>query len=445
MNCPEHTGLTRRHMLKSLAGAAACIPLLGAGMFSCGNRRSAEGGGTAPTASDLTDDQLLEEMERANFQFFWSEASPKTGLVKDRALANGNDGRTLASIAATGFGLTALCIGAQRGYAAAADIRGRVLTTLQSLLNGVEQVNGWFYHFLDMNSGSRAVQSEVSSVDSAILLCGVLTVRQFYAPDAEIAGLATQLYNRVQFPWMLNGRDSFSHAWTPEKGFSALRWDTYAEMMMLYLLAIGSTTNPVPAGTWNAFSRPTFTFQTFNYISPQWPLFVHQYSHAWFDFRNKKDAYTNYFQNSVVATQAHKAFCLSLHGRFSDYTTDLWGITSSDSPNGYVAWGGPPAMGPLDGSIVPAAAAGSLPFLPPDCLAVMRNIRLHYTSPAWRKYGFVDAFNPLTGWSNADVIGIDLGISMLMAENLRTGLVWQTFMANPEVQAAMKAVGFQAV
>ncbi len=445
MKPPQDKGITRRHLLKILAGAGASIPLLGASMFSCGSRGSAKKGGTAPTPVILTDDQLLEEMERSNFQFFSNEASANTGLVKDRALANGNDGRTLASIAATGFGLTALCIGAQRGYASATDIRARVLTTLQSLLNRVEQVNGWFYHFLDMNSGLRAAQSEVSSVDTAILLCGVLTARQFFAQDAQIADAATQLYNRVNFPWMLNGGDAFAHSWTPENGFNPLRWDTYAEMMMLYLLAIGSTANPVPVRTWDAFSRPTLSFQNFTYISPKWALFVHQYSHAWFDFRSKRDAYANYFQNSGIATQAHKAFCLSLQSQFPDYTNDLWGITSSDSPNGYVAWGGPPAMGPIDGTIVPAAAAGSLPFLASECLSVVRNVRLNFSSQAWRKYGFVDAFNPLTGWIDPDVIGIDLGISMLMAENQRTGFVWRTFMENPEVQAAMNAVGFQAI
>lgn len=171
------------------------------------------------------------------------------------------------------------------------------------------------------------------------------------------------------------------------------------------------------------------------------PLFIHQYSQAWFDFRNKQDAYANYFDNSVKATQAHKLFCLSLSGRFPDYSDSLWGITASDSAHGYVAWGGPPAEGPIDGTVAPAAAAGSVSFFPKDTLKVLQTMRKRYPS-SWKKYGFVDAFNPLTGWMNPDVIGIDLGISMLMAENARTGLVWQIFMKNPEARKAMKLVGF---
>ena len=433
--------ITRRQVLGMLGGAAAAVPLLGASVFSCGSGGTGGGGNQPPP--QITDDQLLDQIESAAFQYFWNEASSQTGLVKDRALANGGDTRTLSSIAATGFGLTALCIGAQRGYGVASDIRARVLATLQALLNTVAQQNGWFYHFLDMNTGQPAQGSEVSSVDHAILLCGVLTARQFYAQDAQIPGLATQIYNRVNFPWMLNGGNAYALAWTPNNGFTAQRYDVYAEMMMLYLLGIGSTANPAPAQTWNGFTRPNFTYQNFTYITnTSAPLFIHQYSHAWFDFRNKKDAYADYFQNSVVATQAHKAFCQSLNGQFSDYTSSLFGITASDSKNGYVVWGGPPAIGPIDGSVVPCACAGSVPFQPADCIGVLRNMRFNFTAQAWRKYGFVDAFNPLNGWSDSDVIGIDLGITMLMAENYRTGFVWQTFMANPEAQAAMTAAGF---
>ncbi|HKE30776.1 MAG TPA: glucoamylase family protein, partial [Candidatus Angelobacter sp.] len=212
--------------------------------------------------------------------------------------------------------------------------------------------------------------------------------------------------------------------------------------MMLYLLAIGSPTKPVAPTTWAAWARPKVEFKRIKYISGAAPLFIHQYSHAWFDFRNKRDAYANYFENSVKATRAHKLFCLSLAGQFPDYTENLWGITASDSVHGYVAWGGPPAEGPIDGTVVPAAAAGSLPFLPSDTLKVLRTARERYPA-AWGQYGFVDAFNPLTNWVNPDVIGIDTGISMLMAENVRTGFVWKTFMKNPEAQKAVKLAGFR--
>jgi hypothetical protein len=412
-------------------------------LSSCGGSGSGGSPPPPPPSGDGypgTDDQLLEEIEHAAFLFFWEQADPTTGQIKDRALAVGNDSRTVSSIAATGFGLTTLCIADQRGYLPTSQIAARVNATLNFLLNTMPHVNGFFYHFVDTISGARAFNSEVSSIDTAILLCGVLNCRAHFS-DPGITSLATQIYERVNWPWMLNGGATFSQGWTPESGFLPTRWDTYSELMMLYLLAMGSPTNPIPPSSWQAWTRPSLTYQGLTYITTTAPLFIHQYSQAWFDFRNKRDAFANYFQNSVTATQAHYLFCLSLAAQFSDYSDDLWGITSSDSRNGYVAWGGPPAIGPIDGTIVPCATGGSLPFYFSPCIHVLRWIRGHYPA-AWQRYGFVDAFNPLTGWYDADVIGIDLGIMALMAENLRTGFVWQTFMQNPEVRNAMTLAGF---
>ena len=393
-----------------------------------------------------TDDQLLEAIENAGFLFFWEQADPTTGQVKDRALAAGNDTRTLSSIAATGFGLTALCIGAQRGYQPSSAVADRVRTTLSFLLNTMQPngMNGFFYHFVDMTTGMRAPNSEVSSIDTAILLCGVLMCRQYFSQDAQIPNLATQIYRNVDFAWMLNRGTTLSQGWTPEHGFLATRWDTYNELMMLYLLAMASPTFPIPASSWQAWVRPSFMYQGFSYISSaDTPLFTHQYSHAWFDFRSKKDAFANYFQNSVTATMAHRVFCVSLAGQFSGYSNDLWGISASDSQkNGYVAWGGPPAFGPIDGSVVPCATAGSLPFDFADTIHVLRWIRGHFPQ-AWQRYGYVDAFHPLTGWYDTDVLGIDLGISVLMAENQRTQLVWNTFMKDPDARNGMNLAGFQ--
>ena len=429
---------TRRDWLQSAAKLGLAFSVLGMEntLVSCGG--SGNSVGTPPPP--ITDDEFLDQTERAAFQFFWEQASTTTGLVKDRAFAvGGNDNRPVASIASTGFGLTALCIGHKRGYGDATQIQARVAATLNFLLTQLANVNGFFYHFLDLETGARVWNSEVSSIDTSILLCGVLTCRQYFQ-DANIQSLAAQIYQRVNWPWMLNGGTTFSMGWTPESGFIPTNWDIYSELMMIYLLAIGSTTNPVAASAWDAFARPTITSQGLTYITNTGaPLFIHQYSHAWFDFRNKSDKYANYFNNSVTATAAHKLFCLSLTRQFPDYQSNLWGITASDSVNGYTVWGGPPAIGPIDGSIVPCAAGGSVPFAPSDCLAVLRNIRTKYPR-AWQRYGFVDAFNPLTGWYDADVIGIDLGVTMLMAENQRSGFVWSTFMANPEAQAAFQAV-----
>jgi hypothetical protein len=398
----------------------------------------------------------MEEIEKAAFLFFWEQADPTTGQIKDRALATGiNDTHTVSSIASTGFGLTALCIGDHRGYQPHATIVSRVQATLSFLLNTTQPLgqNGFFYHFVDMTSGVRAFNSEVSSIDTAILLCGVLMCREYFSQDAQIPSLATQIYTNVNFAWMLGDNSGAKQStlcmgWTPESGFLSARWDHYCELMMLYLLAMAAPNSAfaIPASSWQAWTRPSIQYQGLSYISGSDPLFVHQYSHAWFDFRNKKDAFTNYFQNSITATQAHRLFCISLASQFSDYSADLWGITSSDSKNGYVAWGGPSAqggtIGPVDGSIVPCATAGSLPFDFTDTIHVLRWIRGHYAG-AWQRYGYVDAFNPLTGWYDTDVIGIDLGISMLMAENQRTQFVWNTFMQNPEAQTGMQLAGFQ--
>jgi len=342
-----------------------------------------------------TDDHFLDEIQRAAFDFFWNEASPSTGQVEDRALANGNDLRLMSSIAATGFGLTGLCIAHQRGNGKSAHIVERVRKTLRFILNQMPHQHGFFYHFVNINTGKRWEKCELSSIDSSLLFCGVLTARQYFG-DQEIKDLATKIYERADWPWMLNGGSTFSMGWKPESGFLNARWDHYCELMMIYLLAIGSSTHPVPADTWQAWSRPKISYQGISYISGNDPLFTHQYSHAWFDFQAKHDAYANYFDNSVKATKAHKLFCLSLHDRFPDYSDDLWGITASDYVHGYTAWGGPPPQGPIDGTVVPCATGGSLPFLFDDCMRVLRTMRSRYGNKTLQRYGFIGAFNPLT-------------------------------------------------
>lgn len=439
----QTNSLSRRQFLARLGGTMLLVPALQvATLTSCGGSQpgSPQPGSQQPPSS--SDDQFLDELERAIFLFFWEQASPTTGLIKDRAYAAGNDARTVSSISSTGFGLTALCIADQRGYLPTANILARVQTTLSFLLNHMPNQNGFFYHFVNMNTGQRVSKSELSSIDTAILLCGILTCRQHFR-DPQVTKLATQLYQRINWTWMLNGGTTFSMGWTPENGFLNARWDSYCELTMLYLLAIGATSNPVPASSWEAFSRPTLTYENLTYITNlSAPLFIHQYSHAWIDFRNKQDAFANYFDNSITATQAHKLFCsTSLATQFSDYSDSLWGITASDSANGYVIWGGPSPIGPIDGTIVPCATGGSIPFMSTDCISVLRNIQSWFPR-SYQRYGFVDAFNPISGWYDTDVIGIDLGVMMLMAENQRSNFVWNTFMKNSEITAAMTAVGF---
>jgi hypothetical protein len=396
------------------------------------------------------DEAFLEDLSRRSFQYFWDHADPHTGLVLDRAHTNGaghsesEHSYRIASSAATGFGLTALCIASERGWVSRREAMERVRTTLRFFAGRAEHTRGWFYHWMDQTSGERRWKSEISSIDTALLLGGVLTVRQYFRNDAEIVRLATQIYERVDFQWMLGGHPTLlSHGWRPETGFLKPRWDTYSEHTILQLLAIASPTHAITPLSWRAWSRMRITYAGYTYLTGG-PLFIHQYSHAWVDYRDRREGwypYTDYFANSVAATLAHRAFCISLASEFPSYTENLWGITASDSARGYVAWGGPPRDPAIDGTIVPAAAGGSLQFTPAVSLAALRTMKEKYGASIYGRYGFADAFNPLTGWVGPDVIGINIGITLLSAENLRTGNIWRWFMMNREIPRALRMVG----
>jgi hypothetical protein len=388
------------------------------------------------------DEAFLEELQRACFLYFWEQVDPGTGLVKDRCNVRAErDNGTVASVAATGFGLTALCIGSERRYVSRNEARDRAISALRFLYTRMPSQRGFFYHWADVHTGQRIWDAEISSIDTAILLCGVLTCRRYFR-HREISRLASLIFNRVDWTWLSADTSLLPHGWTPEFGFLQYRWDYYSELMMMYLLGIGSSTHPLPVRTWHAWKRNTFEYHGMRYIGSYAPLFVHQYSQAWFDFRGKRDRYADYFQNSVIATEVHRRFCLELASRYPHFGDDLWGITASDSKNGYVVWGGPPEMGPIDGTVVPSAPGGSLAFLPRETLRVLRTMKNRYGPPTWSRYGFINAFNPMTGWYDTDVIGIDTGVTLLMAENLRTGFVWNTFSANPEVQRGLELAGF---
>jgi hypothetical protein len=397
------------------------------------------------------DEAFLEELSRRMFRYFWEQADPQTGLVADRARTDGSahdeTHRNIASIASTGFGLTALCIAAERKWVDARQARERVRATLHFFAERAVHERGWFYHWMDKVTGERRWNSEISSIDTALLLGGVLTARQYFRADAEIHRLATKIYNRIDFQWMLNGHDALlSHGWRPETGFIKNRWDTYSEHTILTLLAIGSVTRPIPPRAWYAWKREWITYGGYRYIFGAPPLFIHQYSHAWVDYRGRREnrpPHTDYFENSVKATRAHRAFCIDLSREFPAYSSDVWGITASDSVKGYVAWGGPPRDPAVDGTVVPCAAGGSLMLTPDISLSALRAMREKFGDKIYGRYGFVDAFNPNTGWVGPDVIGIDIGVMLLSAENLRTGNVWRWFMRNREVPAAMRMAGLE--
>jgi hypothetical protein len=407
------------------------------------------------------DEEFLEDLSHRAFLYFVEQTNSRTGLTLDRARADGSslpqqsNNRNVASIAATGFALTAFCIAAERGWIKRDEAHARARVALEFFAHRAAHEHGFFYHWMDAATGARRWQSEVSTIDTALLLAGILTAKQYFREDAEMTRLADSIYRRIDFQWMLNGSpDLLAMGYRPENGFIKARWNTFSEHLILQLFAIGSPTHPIPPASWRAWSRTRLTYdgETFlvpsAFVSSGNPLFVHQYPYAWIDFRRVREGwypYTNYFENSRKATRAQRDFTAKVLAHLfpSSYGADLWGITASDSARGYVAWGAPPLDPQIDGTLVPCAPGGSLMFTPEISLAALRTMRERFGDSIYKRYGFVDAFNPTTGWTDTDVIGIDVGITLLSAENLRTGNVWRWFMRNREIARAMKMVGFE--
>lgn len=410
-----------------------------------------------PTAKvSPQDDAFLEDLQRRTFQYFWEHTNPENGLTLDRTRADGqakpkgHNSYNIASSGASGFAITAYCVAADRGWVPRAAAIERTRKALDFFANRAPQQNGWFYHWMDYDTGERRWNSEISSIDSALLLGGILTAKSCFKEDKDIVRLADQIYARVDFDWMLNGHPYLlSHGWRPERGWIANRWNDYSEQMILYLLAIGSPSKPIPSQSWYALRRDWNEYEGQRYLGAVSPLFIHQFSHAWVDFRNRRETrppYVDYFENSVKATRAQQLFSAHVLSKdFPKYSLTMWGLTASDSQRGYIAWGAPPRNPAIDGTVVPCASAGSLMFAPEITMPVLKEIKEKYGDKVYGKYGFVDAFNPNNGWVDQDVIGIDLGITLLSAENLRSGKVWYWFMQNDEIRRAMKLISLERV
>ncbi len=409
-----------------------------------------------PTANvSPADETFLEDLQKRSFQFFWDHSNPKNGLTFDRV---GTDGKrrppehrsyNIASSAASGFALSGYCIAADRGWVTPQQAKERTRNTLDFFANKAFHKNGWFYHWLDFETGERRWNSEISSIDTALLLAGVLTAKQCFADDKEIGSLADKIYRRIDFKWMQgDDQNLLSHGWKPETGFLKNYWAHYSEDSMLYLMAIGSPTHPISPNAWYAWERPWQEYGGYRYLASVSPLFIHQFSHAWVDYRNRRERrppFVNYFENSIVATRAQQKFFTEvLSKEFPKYGPNLWGMTASDSQRGYVAWGAPPRHDRTDGTVVPCAPAGSLMFTPEITLPTLKKMKDDYGDKIYGRYGFADAFNPHNGWVNPDVLGIDLGITLLSAENLRSGKNWYWFMQNDEIRRALARVGLDA-
>lgn len=423
------------------------LPLLGAGLM-VGTSASPTLAEASPEAADYVltsaDHTLLEEIERTAFRFFVEQAHPRTGLVRDRARADGSPSEGKASIAASGFAFSAWVIAAERGWVSRDEAVGRVRTKLRFLVEEAPRQHGFFYHFMEMDTGARAWKCELSSIDSSLLYAGAIVAREYFG-DTETTGLVNRLLAEIDWEWFRNGGQLVTLGWHDETGFSRYRWNRYSEHMLMSFLALGTSPRPLEAAYWNRWHRtPVGRYGDYIYLQEP-PLFVHQFPQAYLDLRGRRDAFADYFHNSRLATLAQRQFSLDLRHEFPAWGENLWGVTASDSAVDYKAWGGPPRTlrgNALDGTIVPCAAAGSLPFAPRETLAVLHHLRTAWGDRLWGRYGFADAFNPHTGWVNRDVIGIDQGITLVQAENLRTGLVWRLFMQSPEARLALTKAGF---
>ncbi len=423
------------------------------------------GASTARAAIPSTTDAILDSLQYGAFRYAWDESNPVNGLIRDRSTPG-----SPSSIAAQGFGFSAICIGVDHGWVSRSAAAARVLTALQTYWNGPQGTatsgtigyKGLFYHFLDMNSATRTWSSELSTIDTALLLAGILDARQYFdgadPTEVQIRALADAIYQRVDWTFVQSCSPPCCTAiwmgWKPESGFSGFGlWFGYNEAMILYLLAIGSPTHPIVGCSWSTWCAGYVWTTQYGYSYIRFPpLFGHQYSHCWVDFRYQQDPYTagqgiTYFENSRRATYAQRAYCIANPGGFAGYGANLWGLTASDDPPPpplYIAHGAPPAEND-NGTITPTAPISSIPFAPEIVIPVIENLWNNYKSQLWGPYGFRDAFNLQLNWWATDVLGIDQGPIIIMIENYRTERVWSRFMQSPEIQNDHQHAGFTPV
>ena len=377
---------------------------------------------------------LLDSLSHSAFRYFWEQSHPSTGFTKDRA-RNSTDGDAydISSVAATGFALAAYSIGAERTWVSRQDALQRTVRTLTALRDIAPKERGWFYHWFHWETGERIWQCEVSSIDSAILFAGMLVAERYFE-DEDVTTLVNSILSDVDWLWMLtDGGErpqslTFSHGWKPESGFLKVQWDSYCEHMILYILGLGFD-DRVPAGAWASWARPVVNVEGYDLLAGG-PLFMHQLSHLFIDFRNRRDRLGyDYWVSSRNATLANRAYCTANPKGFVGYDELVWGLSASDHPEGYTSHGLPP-WGEDNGTIAPSSTVASVFFCPEESMIAARAIADRYPSVLGR-YGFSIAFNPSRDWVSPDVIGIDLGMMLLGIENYRTGLPQRLFMSHP--------------
>ena len=428
----------------------------------------------------------LDEVERRTFRWFW-DLIDKNYQVPDR-----HPKRDFSSIAATGFGLTTYCIGAERGYVTRAQAADRVVKTLRALWAmpqgdakaGVSGYKGFYYHFLDHENSLRFKEVELSSIDTGLLMAGVLSVMSYFDKEndpieREIHELTEKLYKRVEWTFFLNNKNNLSMGYHPGRGFLNAEWIGYNEAMVLLVIAMGSPTHPIPADSWERWCAPYkwATYQGQAHVNFE-PLFGHQYSQMYIDFRGIKDDYMSkngidYFENSRRATLAQRNYAIENPNKYKNYSANEWGLTACNGPrdtvvniNGtsrkffeYGARGAASIRVVDDGTIAPTAVGGSIPFAPEVCIPALENMwNKYYNTPLVTEYGFKDAYNPTYtfysnnnsnpqitegGWIDRDYLGIDQGPIVIQIENHRSELVWKLMKKNPYIVAGLKKAGFK--
>lgn len=393
-----------------------------------------------------TGQALLDDVSRRAVRFFVEQSNPDTGLTRDRATNfEVKDQRRIASIAATGFALPAYAIGAKRGWISRSVALKRTHVTLDTLLNGTPRHKGWYYHFLDWQTGKREWKSELSSIDTAILVGGLVMIRQAWS-DPAISKKIDRIIGGIDWQWMLTDGGAkpdsllFCHGWNPENGFLEHRWHDYSEQMILYILGLGADRR-IPAKAWEAWKRNAIKYQGIDLLMGG-PLFMHQLSQGFLDFKDKRDRLGyNYWIASRQATLANRAFCIANPKKFEDYGPDLWGLSAGDGPDGYSAFGGP-GWGDDNGTLIPTSAIASIMFTPDLSRRAADNFALDYEE-AYGRYGFANGINPQRNWHSPDVVAIDLGMVLLAIENARDGLPHRWSMSHPIVKKGFERAGFR--
>ncbi|MBL8580422.1 MAG: hypothetical protein JNK47_24780 [Mesorhizobium sp.] len=417
----------------------------------------------------------LLELQHDSFDYFLKEVNPENGLILDKTAANWP-----ASIAATGLALTCYPVAVERGFMTREAAAARTLATLRFFWtspHGPEPDatghRGFYYHFLDMQTGRRAWQCELSTVDSAFLLAGALAAAAYFDADVvdegEIRTLADALYRRADWQWAQNQGATVTHGWKPESGFLECRWRGYDEALLLYILGLGSPTHPLPEGSYGAWTS-SYRWEScygYEYLYAG-PLFTHQLSHVWIDFRGIQDAFMrekgiDYFENSRRATHVQQCYAIENPYKFAGYGEDCWGITASEGPgpatfelNGirrafddYIGRGVP--YGPDDGTLAPWAVVASLPFAPEIVLQAIGFCIHQAKLKAFNRYGFKAAFNPTHPgepgnpygwWVSPWHFGLNQGPIILMIENHHSGLLWRLMRGCPYVVAGLRRAGF---